>query len=353
MADRPHAHRRLILRTAFTLVTAFLGVHLLLPQLAGLDDVARQLARATWWLPLAALALEAASFATYGELTTGAMRSQGQRVRRSLMQRASVSSTALGKALPGGAAAALAIMLRALRDQGLEATRSASALATAGVIWLTSMVLLLPVGAALALAGGELGSMALGGIGAGVAVLLGLALLLFAVRRPDATGRKTGRFVAWLARGPIRRWIDPGEVERAVTDGLRSAAGVARNRRALAASLALATANLLLDFAVLLVLAITIGHGTPLWPLLLVYAIGMLVATVPITPGGVGIVEATMIGALVAVGAPAAAATSAVLGWRLVSHWLPIAVGLALLPTLLRSGKGDGQVARPRAAALR
>ena len=40
-----------------------------------------------------------------------------------------------------------------------------------------------------------------------------------------------------------------------------------------------------------------------------------------------------MIGSLVAAGAPVAAATTTVLGWRLVSHWLPILIGLALLPT--------------------
>jgi uncharacterized protein (TIRG00374 family) len=55
---------------------------------------------------------------------------------------------------------------------------------------------------------------------------------------------------------------------------------------------------------------------------------------VPLTPGGVGFVEAAMTGTLVAAGSPAAAATATVLGWRLVSHWIPILVGLALLPTL-------------------
>ncbi|WP_460434695.1 flippase-like domain-containing protein, partial [Angustibacter speluncae] len=95
-----------------------------------------------------------------------------------------------------------------------------------------------------------------------------------------------------------------------------------------------ALANWLLDAAVLLVLALTIGHGTPASALLLAYAVGMLVASLPLTPGGVGLVEPVMIGLLVGAGAPAAAATVTVLGWRLVGHWLPIGVGLLLLPGL-------------------
>jgi uncharacterized membrane protein YbhN (UPF0104 family) len=42
----------------------------------------------------------------------------------------------------------------------------------------------------------------------------------------------------------------------------------------------------------------------------------------------VGVVEATMIGALAAQGVPAGQAPAVVPAWRLVSHWLAIAVGL-------------------------
>lgn len=97
-----------------------------------------------------------------------------------------------------------------------------------------------------------------------------------------------------------------------------------------------AAANWLLDVAVLVVLAVTVGQGVPLSAILISYVVAQLAAAVPLTPGGVGIVETAMVGVLVASGAPGAAATATVLGWRLISHWLPIPVGLALLPTLRR-----------------
>jgi uncharacterized membrane protein YbhN (UPF0104 family) len=40
-----------------------------------------------------------------------------------------------------------------------------------------------------------------------------------------------------------------------------------------------------------------------------------------------------MTATLVGTGAPGGAATATVLGWRLVSHWLPLGAGLILLPT--------------------
>jgi uncharacterized protein (TIRG00374 family) len=48
---------------------------------------------------------------------------------------------------------------------------------------------------------------------------------------------------------------------------------------------------------------------------------------VPITPGGLGIVEAGMTGTLALAGVPAGAAAVAVLAYRLASYWLPLPAG--------------------------
>jgi len=46
-----------------------------------------------------------------------------------------------------------------------------------------------------------------------------------------------------------------------------------------------------------------------------------------VTPGGLGVVEAGMTGALALAGVPAAAATVATLAYRLASYWLPLPAG--------------------------
>jgi uncharacterized protein (TIRG00374 family) len=60
---------------------------------------------------------------------------------------------------------------------------------------------------------------------------------------------------------------------------------------------------------------------------LLAYAATGIVALVPITPGGLGIVEASLSGLLVLAAVPAGKAFVATLAYRLASYWLPPLAG--------------------------
>ncbi|MEU6769874.1 YbhN family protein [Streptomyces sp. NPDC046759] len=69
-------------------------------------------------------------------------------------------------------------------------------------------------------------------------------------------------------------------------------------------------------------------------------ALAYLAATVAValvpTPGGLGSVEAALIVALVAVGAPAAVATAVVLAYRIITVWVPLLPGALTLGALVR-----------------
>lgn len=319
------------------LASLFLGVHLLLPLAGGLEATAEALARATWWLPSVLLVLEAGSFWAYGELLLVAVRGAGERPPRNLIQRATVVGASLGKTMPGGSATAMAMIVATLRPHGLSGARVTAGLAAAGAVSWATLSLLVPVGAVLAVIGGQTGAMALGAVVFAAGAIVVAAFVPVALRRPERAGALVEHVVASIARGRVRRWVDPAKLGSLVSTGIASAAQLVRNRRAVAAAGAWALANWLLDFMVLLTLTASIGGETALLPLLLVYVVGQLLAAVPITPGGVGVVEATMTGMLVAAGAPAGEAIAAVLGYRLVSHWLPIVVGLLFFPTLVVS----------------
>ena len=72
---------------------------------------------------------------------------------------------------------------------------------------------------------------------------------------------------------------------------------------------------------------------------LLAYVTGALLALIPITPGGLGFVEAGLTGMLVAAGVGSQDALVATLAYRLVSFWLPLpAGGVAYLLFLHRYG---------------
>ena len=345
---RASATRRRALRIGFTLGSLFLGVHLLLPLAGGLEATAEALARATWWLPWVLLVLEAGSFWTYGELLLVVLRAAGERPPRNLIQRATLVGASLGKTMPGGSATAMAITVATLRPHGVSGARVTAGLAAAGAVSWATLALVLLVGAVLAIIGGQTGAIALGAVVFAAGAVAAATFLPLALRHPERAGALVERVVASIARRRLRRWVDPAKLGSLVSTGIDSAAQLVRNRRALAAAGAWALANWLLDFAVLLTLTATIGGETTLLPLLLVYVVGQLLAAVPITPGGVGVVEPTMTGMLVASGAPAGEAIAAVLGYRLVSHWLPIVVGLLFLPTLVvsrrravRAGKAE------------
>ena len=70
-----------------------------------------------------------------------------------------------------------------------------------------------------------------------------------------------------------------------------------------------------------------LGHTLDPLTLFIAYAVANVLGLLPITPGGVGVVEGVLVPSLVAAGVPAHLALVAVLAWRLVSFWLPIPVG--------------------------
>ena len=84
---------------------------------------------------------------------------------------------------------------------------------------------------------------------------------------------------------------------------------------------------------------------------LLAYAVAGLLALIPITPGGLGIVEAGLSAMLILAGIPSGQAVLATLAYRIISYWLPAAAGpVAYVLFRLRygpprAGGGDSQPA--------
>ncbi|MGI9599052.1 MAG: lysylphosphatidylglycerol synthase transmembrane domain-containing protein, partial [Acidimicrobiales bacterium] len=82
------------------------------------------------------------------------------------------------------------------------------------------------------------------------------------------------------------------------------------------------------DFLSLLTAAAAFGLTPRPSLVLLAFASASLLAMIPITPGGLGFVEAGLTGMLVLAGLPAAESVSVAFLYRLFSFWLPIPVGM-------------------------
>jgi hypothetical protein len=88
-----------------------------------------------------------------------------------------------------------------------------------------------------------------------------------------------------------------------------------------------AAANWILDASSLWVFLLAFGaHVSPI-DVLVAYGLANIVAVIPLTPSGLGVIELTIIAVLKGFGVPSGVAAAGVLSWRLVNFWLPIPFG--------------------------
>ena len=88
-----------------------------------------------------------------------------------------------------------------------------------------------------------------------------------------------------------------------------------------------ATGNWLLDAASLWVFLAAFGAVVNPVELFAAYGLANLLALLPISPGGLGVVEAVLVSSLVGFGTPHTAAVIGVISWRLFEFWAPIPLG--------------------------
>jgi uncharacterized protein (TIRG00374 family) len=238
---------------------------------------------------------------------------------------AQLAGHALSTVIPGGAAPGGAVEYKMLVGAGAEPTAVGSAMAVQGVV-LTAAVFVLPV---FALPAVVLGAGAPGGLlqtaflGFGVFVLL--AAFGAALMTSDRPVRFVAHLFALLAR-LIRRPLDRAAfTTRLLTerDGVRERLG-----RRWFAAVVYSVGKWLLEYLTLLLALRAVGaHPRPSL-VLLAYTASAVLSMIPVTPGGLGFVEAGLAGTLALAGVAPAAAAVATLAYPLVHYWLPLPVGL-------------------------
>lgn len=102
------------------------------------------------------------------------------------------------------------------------------------------------------------------------------------------------------------------------------------------AGIGYATANWAADLACLLVTCAAFGVDLPAVQIGVVYLGIQLVRQVPLSPGGIGLIETSLVAGLTLLGTDDATAAAATLGYRLLSCWLVIPIGLATWVALTR-----------------
>jgi hypothetical protein len=83
------------------------------------------------------------------------------------------------------------------------------------------------------------------------------------------------------------------------------------------------------------------GSAVPWHGLFLAYGVGMTAGSVGLTPGGLGVIDAALSAGLVASGISGQHALAAVLVYRLISFWLVMAVGWAVMAFLTQGSRAS------------
>jgi hypothetical protein len=301
-----------------------------LPQVTGTGAAWRQFSGMdSRWL-WAALGLEAASLAVYAALTRALIPRPGRPGYARLLG-IDLATMAASHVVPAGSAVGLGLGYRLLTAAGVRGPSAVSAKAVQAVGSAVVLNALLWVALVVSVAQHGAGS------GYGVAAALGAVLMsgaaLLLVLLLRGGDRVAGAVAGALGRLP--KVSDEGARAglAAVVDHLRQ---LTADRRLLTAATAWAAANWLLDAAALWACVRASGAAPGIDGTFVAYGIAAVVAALPITPGGLGVVEASLIPSLIAAGAPHGAAVLGVLAWRGLTFLLPIPVGAVSFAMLQR-----------------
>lgn len=237
-----------------------------------------------------------------------------------------LAGAAFSKVVPGGSAAAAALQARMLSQAGVSAARIGTGL-TAGALLLLAALAGLPLLALPALLlGGHIPNGLLQTAGIGLGVFLALCAIGTLLLVNDRVLRAVGR----MLRAAERRLHRGQSASETLPERLLHERDLLRRTLGGAWPQAVATASgrWIFDFLCLYAALLAVGARPPLYVALLAYSAAQLLGQLPLTPGGLGLVEAGLTGTLALAGIAAAPAALATLAYRLASFWLPLPVGL-------------------------
>lgn len=273
------------------------------------------------WL-LLAVAAEVGSFASFGALQRKLLRCGGVEVGLPFATGLCMAAGAITSSLPGGPAFSSVYAYRQYRRKGADE-------AVAGWILLATLVcaalalgILATVGVLVAFRQGS----AYGLIG----VILGV-LVVAAVADAVVWQRRWLAHVCIAALRCTRRLV--GRPRRkavvVVEEVFTRLSEVRLGWQDALVGLAAGVGDWAFDCTALAFSFLAVGSHVPLQGLLLAYGAGMLAANLPVTPGGLGVVEGSLTVALVAFGGAELSTVAAVLCYRIVSFWGFLPVGWA------------------------
>jgi uncharacterized protein (TIRG00374 family) len=326
------ADRRKLLTGLLLFLLVVVGIYVVFPKLVGLDDAVDKLGNADpVWLVIA-LVFNVAAFGAYVALFRGVLSgTRDDELRRRLNFRASYQITMAGLAatriFSAAGAGGIVLTYWALRKAGMERRRSACRMVAFLVLTYAIYTSALVIFGILLRTGVLPGDNPVAGtiVPAAVSASVIAGFLLVALIPQDierriqrfAGGYRRTRYLTRLAKGPAT-----------LASGVRTAIAYIRHPRRGALAVGGAVGFWAANIGVLWASFEAFGGDVPFGVLVQGFFVGMAANLIPSPAGGVGSVDAGMIGAFVLFGIDESIVFPAVLTYRVIAFWLPIPPGI-------------------------
>jgi len=312
--------RREVRWTITIFVLFFVFEYLLLPEFASARKSLSLLGHVNVAYLLLGVGLEVLALGAYAELTHTVLSPEAP--TRFRLLRINMASLAVSHVVPGGTAPGTAVGYRLLTESGVSGSTAGFGLATQGVgsavvlngiFWL-ALVISIPLrGFHLLYAIAAVAGVLLIGAFAGTVLLI------------TRGQTRAMRLVEALARRmPL---VNPETVSNLLQKLADRVHILLEDRALLRHAILWAALNWLLDAASLWVFLLAFHKVVFPIDLLVAYGLANILAVIPITPSGLGVVEGVLIPTLVGFNVPKTTAILGVISYRLINFWLPIPVG--------------------------
>ncbi|MFD6225339.1 YbhN family protein [Streptomyces sp. NPDC060232] len=272
-------------------------------------------------LPLP-LACEVLSVVCFAAVPRWLLRAGGVPMGLGRMTCTTVAGNAMAGLLPGGAAFSAAWLLHSLSRRGAGQVLAAAVLVASGIASASSLILLL-----------TLSTLVAGPSGPGAAVrpvflyvilpAFAAAAVLLGLSRLSGVRRLLRR----LRTRSVGRSTRLRQVDADLTDLVGQARRIQPRPLPWLWPLVFALLNWVFDLGCLTACIWSLGFAVPWHGLLLAYALTQIASSLRLTPGSLGIAEATLSALLIAYGMPPGQAIAATFLYRIIGFWILQPVG--------------------------
>jgi uncharacterized protein (TIRG00374 family) len=237
--------------------------------------------------------------------------------------------TAVSELVPGGGATSAAVQYDMLSHEGVPPARAASGMTAASLIVFGTLLLFNVLALPLVVLGVAVPAKLLAAAWVSAALLVGIVIVGSLMLRDDRFLTAVGRAAQWILN-KLRRHSRPVHdlPDRLLAQRDAVAAAVGSNSWQ---ALLSAAGKWVFDYLTLVFALAAIGVHPNAALVLVAYSAASLLRQIPITPGGLGVVEAGLSGALTLIGVSGGAAVLATLAYRVFNYWLYLPAGLVAL----------------------